>query len=178
MRPDSRLAGKPLVTLRDCTEQPMIQPKTNFVHRGQMHPLFFNARLQNRGQLDVASCCAFRCSTSAAQCTASWNFTRGERPSCPSSRRLLPGSLRRPAGRCSSGSTAGERLNFLVQPLAGKVYRDGFLAERPPNRALAVLIDRSRGFATRTAKLGPEPRGARVDSGPVRSYPFCAGKGF
>jgi len=146
MRPDSRLAGKPLVTLRDCTEQPMIQPKTNFVHRGQMHPLFFNARLQNRGQLDVASCCAFRCSTSAAQCTASWNFTRGERPSCPSSRRLLPGSLRRPCrpmqfrqhrGRKIElpGSTAG-REGLSGRLSGGKTAEQG---SRRADRSIARL---------------------------------------
>ena len=55
VRNDSPLAGKPFVTLRDCTDQPLILPKANFANREQLHPLFFHSRLQNRGQFEAGS---------------------------------------------------------------------------------------------------------------------------
>ena len=55
VRRDSPLAGRTSVTLQDCSEQPMILPKTNFANRHQLHPLFFHSRLQNRGQFEAAS---------------------------------------------------------------------------------------------------------------------------
>ena len=55
VRSDSPLAGKPFVTLRDCSDQPMILPKANFANRDQLHPLFFHSRLQNRGQFEAGS---------------------------------------------------------------------------------------------------------------------------
>jgi DNA-binding transcriptional LysR family regulator len=55
VRRESPLATKPFVTLRDCTDQPMILPKTNLANRDQLHPLFFHSRLQNRGQFEAGS---------------------------------------------------------------------------------------------------------------------------
>jgi len=55
VRPDSPLASRPFVTLRECTDQPMILPKTNLANRGQLHPLFFHSQLQNRGQFEAGS---------------------------------------------------------------------------------------------------------------------------
>lgn len=55
VRHDSPLAGKPFVTLRDCTDQPLILPKANFANREQLHPLFFHSRLQNRGRFEAGS---------------------------------------------------------------------------------------------------------------------------
>jgi len=55
VRQDSALAGRPSVTLRDCTNQPLILPKANFANRDQLHPLFFDARLRDRGQFEAGS---------------------------------------------------------------------------------------------------------------------------
>jgi DNA-binding transcriptional LysR family regulator len=55
VRRDSTLAGKPVVTLRDCTDQPLILPKANFANRDQLHPLFFDARLRERGVFEAGS---------------------------------------------------------------------------------------------------------------------------
>jgi DNA-binding transcriptional LysR family regulator len=55
VRPDSVLAGRAFVTLRDCADQPLILPKANFANRDQLHPLFFDARLRDRGQFEAGS---------------------------------------------------------------------------------------------------------------------------
>jgi DNA-binding transcriptional LysR family regulator len=55
VRQNSALAGRPFVTLRDCTDQPLILPKANFANRDQLHPLFFDARLRDRGQFEAGS---------------------------------------------------------------------------------------------------------------------------
>jgi DNA-binding transcriptional LysR family regulator len=54
-RRDSTLAEKPFVTLRDCADQPLILPKANFANRDQLHPLFFDARLRERGVFEAGS---------------------------------------------------------------------------------------------------------------------------
>jgi DNA-binding transcriptional LysR family regulator len=55
VRRDSPLAERPSVTLRDCTDQPLILPKANFANRDQLHPLFFDARLRDRGLFEAGS---------------------------------------------------------------------------------------------------------------------------
>lgn len=55
VRRDSPLSDKPFVSLRECTDMPMILPKTNLANRDQLHPLFFHSRLQNRGQFEAGS---------------------------------------------------------------------------------------------------------------------------
>ena len=55
VRADSPLAGREAVTLRDCTDQPLILPKMNFANRDQLHPLFFQSRVRDRGQFEAGS---------------------------------------------------------------------------------------------------------------------------
>ncbi len=55
MRADAALASRPFVTMRDCLDQPLILPKTNFANRDQLHPLFFQSRLRDRGQFESGS---------------------------------------------------------------------------------------------------------------------------
>jgi len=55
VRPDSPLAARAVVSPRDCLEQPLILPKLNFANRDQLHALFFQSRLPDRGQFEAGS---------------------------------------------------------------------------------------------------------------------------
>ncbi|MBE9604317.1 LysR family transcriptional regulator [Acetobacteraceae bacterium H6797] len=55
MLPGSALARRPFATLRDCLDQPLILPKMNFANRDQLHPLFFQSKLRERGQYEAGS---------------------------------------------------------------------------------------------------------------------------
>jgi len=55
MRPDDALARRPFVTLRDCQDRSLILPKANFANRDQLHPVFFQSRLRERGQFEAGS---------------------------------------------------------------------------------------------------------------------------
>lgn len=55
MRADAPLAGRAFVTLRDCLDHPLILPKANFANRDQLHPLFLQSHLRDRGQFESGS---------------------------------------------------------------------------------------------------------------------------
>jgi DNA-binding transcriptional LysR family regulator len=55
MRPDSPLAGRPWVALRDCAGLPLVLPKENFANRDQLQPLLYQAGLGAQGQFEAGS---------------------------------------------------------------------------------------------------------------------------
>lgn len=55
LRPGSPLARRESVSLTDCLGEPLILPKDNFANRDQLHPLFVEARLKDRGQFEAGS---------------------------------------------------------------------------------------------------------------------------
>jgi DNA-binding transcriptional LysR family regulator len=55
VRPDSLLAGKSRISLRDCADARLILPKSNFANRDQLQPLLFEAGLSHAGQFEAGS---------------------------------------------------------------------------------------------------------------------------
>lgn len=53
--PDSPLAEKATVTMRDCAAFPLILPKSNFANRDQLHPIFFESGMIDRGRYEAGS---------------------------------------------------------------------------------------------------------------------------
>jgi DNA-binding transcriptional LysR family regulator len=55
VNPDSPLAGKGRIGLRDCIGFPLILPRENFANRDQLQPLLFEAGLGDGGQFEAGS---------------------------------------------------------------------------------------------------------------------------
>ncbi|MEJ0071625.1 MAG: LysR substrate-binding domain-containing protein [Pseudomonadota bacterium] len=53
--PGTPLAAKAAVSLRDCAPFPLILPKSNFANRDQLHPIFFESGMIDRGRYEAGS---------------------------------------------------------------------------------------------------------------------------